>query len=415
MRVQVIYLFLAIAGFHPGGCVPFMEFLRSILQVGKNKIDEDGVSYPVLYSNVRRQPIIPENISFPCSLVYRRSLSIPNNVHRLRPGDIDVVAGLGDSLVAGSGAMEEYAVGTFIEARGVSWCVGGQGSWRQFFTLPNILKVFNPRLTGYSTGTGEFISTLARLNIAFPVAATEDALHQARILVQRIKDDPKINIKKHWKLITILFGANDICSAQCYDPQQFSPMRYALHLRRALDFLKVALPRTLVNLVPAIDVTVSVRVTRSVMCNILHPLYCACLHKGNRPEITASKMSQLYQQAAETLIYSGRYDNSPDFTVVLQPFIKLFNAPNADPIRAPPIDSSLVTYDCFHFSQKGHAVGANLLWNNMLEPVGNKTDRGLPRILEKVLCPTKNAPYIFTNVNSRFFHLTGRQDEIVPR
>lgn len=29
-------------------------------------------------------------------------------------------------------------------------------------------------------------------------------------------------------------------------------MRYALHLRRALDFLKIALPRTLVNLVPAI-------------------------------------------------------------------------------------------------------------------------------------------------------------------
>lgn len=55
-----------------------------------------------------------------------------------------------------------------------------------------------------------------------------------------------------FQLITILFGANDICSAQCYDPQHFSPMRYALHLRRALDFLRVALPRTLVNVVPAI-------------------------------------------------------------------------------------------------------------------------------------------------------------------
>lgn len=62
-------------------------------------------------------------------------------MHRLRPGDIDVVAGLGDSLVAGSGAMEEFAVGTFIEARGVSWCTGGQGNWRKFLTLPNILKV----------------------------------------------------------------------------------------------------------------------------------------------------------------------------------------------------------------------------------------------------------------------------------
>jgi len=59
--------------------------------------------------------------------------------------------------------------------------------------------------------------------------------------------------------------------------------------------------------------------------------------------------------------------------------------------------------------------GANLLWNNMLEPVGSKTENGLPKILEKVLCPTESAPYIFTNVNSRFFQMTGRQDEIVPR
>lgn len=63
------------------------------------------------------------------------------------------------------------------------------------------LQVFNPKLTGYSTGTGEFISNTARLNIAFPVAATEDALQQARILVQRIKNDPKINLRKHWKVM----------------------------------------------------------------------------------------------------------------------------------------------------------------------------------------------------------------------
>ncbi|XP_036147575.1 phospholipase B1, membrane-associated isoform X1 [Monomorium pharaonis] len=479
MKVEILWLLLVIARIHPGKCNVFTEFLRIVIQGGRENIDKMGISYPVQYSGVRKQPIIPDSVPFPCNVHLGRSLSIPDNVHRLRPGDIDVIGGLGDSLVAGSGAMEEFAVGTFIEARGVSWCVGGQGNWKRFFTLPNILKVFNPKLTGYSTGTGEFISSAARLNIAFPVAATEDALQQARILVQRIKNDPKINVKKHWKLITILFGANDICSAQCYNPQQFSPSRYLLHLRRTLDFLKIALPRTLVNLIPAIDVTVSIRVTRSTTCNILHPLYCACMHKGSRPEIAASKMSRLYQQAAETLVYSGRYnqcsmhvlfnrqyliinslefivskrnfslspsfrtyemlylylfvlmkyvyklnkdmilfyryDNSADFTVVLQPFIKSFNAPNADPIRAPPIDSSLVTYDCFHFSQKGHALGANLLWNNMLEPVGNKTEKGLPKILEKVLCPTENAPYIFTNVNSRFFQMSGRQDGIVPR
>lgn len=54
------------------------------------------------------------------------------------------------------------------------------------------------------------------------------------------------------------------------------------------------------------DVTVSIRVKQSAMCKILHPLYCACMHEGNRPEIDASNMSRLYQQAAETLILSGR-------------------------------------------------------------------------------------------------------------
>ncbi|KAG5310763.1 PREDICTED: phospholipase B1, membrane-associated-like isoform X1 [Acromyrmex echinatior] len=413
MRVEIFCLLFIITNILPGKCDLFMDFLRNVFQGGRDKIDKVGISYPAQYGGVRKQSIIPDDVPFPCNVHLGRSLSIPDNVHRLRPGDIDIIGGLGDSLVAGSGALEEFAVGTFIEARGVSWCVGGQGDWRQFFTLPNVLKVFNPKLTGYSTGTGEFISTAAKLNIAFPVAATEDALQQAKILVQRIKNDSKINVKKHWKLITILFGANDICSAQCYDPQKFSPMRYILHLRRTLDFLKIALPRTLVNLVPAIDVTVSIRVMKSTMCNILHPFYCACMHQGSRPEIEASKMSRLYQQAAEALVYSGRYDNSPNFTVVLQPFIKLFNAPNADPKRAPPIDSSLVTYDCFHFSQKGHALGANLLWNNMLEPVGNKTEKGLPGILEKINCPTENAPYIFTNINSRRFRTTGRQDGIL--
>lgn len=60
----------------------------------------------------------------------------------MRPGDIDIVAGLGDSLMAASGAMEEYAIGAFIEARGVSWSIGGEGNWRNYLTVPNILKVF---------------------------------------------------------------------------------------------------------------------------------------------------------------------------------------------------------------------------------------------------------------------------------
>ncbi|XP_043497373.1 phospholipase B1, membrane-associated-like [Polistes fuscatus] len=413
VRNTILLFIIQIVAFIQGAT--FTEMLLNLFKSGREDLNANGIIYSIIPDGVRRQPNIPKTIPFPCDIRFGRSPYIPNSVHKLRPGDIDVVGGLGDSLIAGSGALEEFAIGTFIEARGVSWCVGGQDNWRTFLTLPNLLKVFNPNLTGYSTGTGEFISSKAKLNIAFPVAATEDAFEQAKILVRRIRNDPKIDFTKHWKLITIFFGANDICSAQCYSPEQFSPLRHAYHLKKVLDYLKMALPRTLVNLIPTIDVTISLRVKQSTMCTILHQFYCACMHRGFRSHIKVSRMATMYQKAVESLINSGRYDHSEEFTVVLQPFMKLFNSPNADPSRAGPIDTNLVTYDCFHFSQKGHALAANLLWNNMFEPVGNKTECGLPRILERVKCPTESAPYIFTNVNSMIFKLTGYQDGIIPR
>lgn len=51
----------------------------------------------------------------------------------------------------------------------------------------------------------------------------------------------------------------------------------------------------------------------------------------------------------------------------------------------------------------------------MFEPVGNKTEKGLSRILERIQCPTERAPYIFTNVNSMIFQRTGYQHGIIPR
>ncbi|XP_051172141.1 phospholipase B1, membrane-associated-like isoform X2 [Leptopilina boulardi] len=357
MRNHIFQIYLIIIfHFYQNHAATFSDVIYQLFQTAREDTLENGIFYPKAENDLRRQPKIPREIPFPCDLRAGRSSTPPLSVHKLRPGDIDVVAGLGDSLMSASGAMEEYAIGAFIEARGVSWCIGGQGDWRNYLTVPNILKVFNPNLTGYSTGTGEFISNKARLNVAFPVAATIDSFHQAKILVNRMKNNPSIDIKKHWKMITIFFGANDICSAQCFNPKDFSPLKYSLYLRRTLDFLRETLPRTLVNLMPAIDVTVSLRTYRSTMCNILHPLYCSCLHQGKRADISTSKMSQMFQQTAEALIASGRYDTTDDFTVVLQPFIKLFNSPKSNPKNAPPIDPSLITHDCFHFSQKGHAL-----------------------------------------------------------
>ncbi|KAH9629846.1 hypothetical protein HF086_011496 [Spodoptera exigua] len=143
------------------------------------------VRYPSRKSHVRRQRAIPPSVPFPCedAVSWGRSPQRPTSVHRLRPGDIDVVAAIGDSLVAGSGALEEFALGAFVEYRGVSWCAGGDATWREYLTLPNILKEFNPNIKGFSTGTGEWLTKNAKFNVAFPVASDEDALKQAKVIL----------------------------------------------------------------------------------------------------------------------------------------------------------------------------------------------------------------------------------------
>lgn len=55
-------------------------------------------------------------------------------------GDIDVIAALGDSLTAASGASSVRVTDLLIENRGLSWSIGGQWSFKNSSTLPNILK-----------------------------------------------------------------------------------------------------------------------------------------------------------------------------------------------------------------------------------------------------------------------------------
>lgn len=55
--------------------------------------------------------------------------------------------------------------------------------------------------------------------------------------------------------------------------------------------------------------------------------------------------------------------------------------------------------DCFHFSQKSHALAATALWNNMLEPFDNKSRTWTTEFFN-VKCPTAQRPYLATLKNS---------------
>lgn len=352
--------------------------------------------------------LFPE-AAFPCQLP--PSPTVPERVDQLRPGDVRVVAAMGDSLIAGNGAMENSALGSFIESRGVSWAAGGDGDWHQFLTLPNILKEMSPNLTGYSNGKAEFLTPVSAFNVAFPISTDQDALSQARTLVARMRKLLGKTFHTDWKVITLMFGANDLCSGQCYDGKGSVPQSHAAKLRAALDYLQDNLPRAFVNLVPVLDVTVSVRVKRSMVCRILHRLFCSCYHRMSDPMERFTKMARLYQKHEDLLVSSGRYNKKPDFTVVIQPFTKAYNMPKEKKFQfLEAIASNYITYDCFHFSQRGHALAANMLWNNMLEPVGSKSTEKMREPMDKFYCPTEENPYFFTANNSLAFFLTGRQD-----
>ena len=61
---------------------------------------------------------------------------------------------MGDSATAGNAALARTVLGLiFVDYRGVSWSIGGDGTIKSRKTFPNILKQYNPSLIGYSVGT----------------------------------------------------------------------------------------------------------------------------------------------------------------------------------------------------------------------------------------------------------------------
>lgn len=69
------------------------------------------------------QPTIPADQPFPCDTRGYRSATKPTSVHQLRPGDIDIVGALGDSLTAGNGAAATRVLHVYTENRGISWSI----------------------------------------------------------------------------------------------------------------------------------------------------------------------------------------------------------------------------------------------------------------------------------------------------
>ncbi|XP_029984660.1 phospholipase B1, membrane-associated-like isoform X2 [Sphaeramia orbicularis] len=334
------------------------------------------------------------------------SPSIPTSVHELRPGDVKVVAAIGDSLTAGNGIASSPSniLDVLRQYRGLSWSIGGDENLTTVTTLPNILKYFNPNVTGYSVGMGKQDTPQAFLNQAVAGAKSKDLLPQAQNLVKRMKNDPKINMEKDWKVISVFIGGNDVCD-HCYNSLLFSVENYLNNVRETLDYLHKQVPRALVNLIEPLHIAPlrDMHMDPSLKCptwlvNILCP--CVVLPKPNSEALErVEAMNKGYQTVLNELVESGRYDSGSDFTVVIQPFFRQIVVPRLPDGRP---DRSFFSADCFHLSQKAQTMMARSLWNNMLEPLGNKTTTQDFTANIQLKCPAKTSPYIRTYNNSNY-------------
>lgn len=143
------------------------------------------------HSTERFQTKVSQIKKFPCQTEGFRSLKRPKSVHQLRPGDIDIIAAVGDSLTSATAANSMGLWEVLVENRGLSWCIGGQGDWRSHLTLPNIIKEFNPNLFGYSLSDSYNVHQSAQFNVAENIATTSDMPYNTRTLMDRMKLDTR--------------------------------------------------------------------------------------------------------------------------------------------------------------------------------------------------------------------------------
>jgi phospholipase B1 len=288
--------------------------------------------------------------------------------------DFTAVAALGDSLTAAFGAEATSVLNLFTDYRAVSWSGGGPNS----FTLPYIMKTkYNPSIRGYSLGSGNAESTNAQFNDAITGGTVYDLAEEINILSTKIRKDANLD-RNGYLMITLMIGANDMCA-------EHSPEVFFEHLKDALQQLYVIFRQDLntmfkgvyVNLVIPPNV-VDISSLNSYWCYALHSYECT--KALSDPE----KINQLYTEYVQKIylceIEMEKY-SVDNFRVVVQPFLLKTHVPMLD---GEP-DLSYWSIDCFHFSKKAHGAAALALFNNLFEPVGNKTTRWFPH--EPIECP----------------------------
>lgn len=198
----------------------------------------------------------------------------------------------------------------------------------------------------------------SQFNIAEIGAVSNDMPYMAKSLVKRIRGDPRINFKKDWKMVTLCIGGNDFCTFVCSmkDPESL-PRKHKRSILNAIRYLRDNMPRTYVNIVstPPVDVVVSM-LNKPDRCARMHHIECSCWigRLYNQSADMKRRMTRIqtdFIKAEEDVAKLKEFRNLKDFAVVYQPFTKNFSVTS----KSGKTDLSLLSYDCFHMSQKGHS------------------------------------------------------------
>jgi phospholipase B1 len=333
---------------------------------------------------------------FSCTQDLGPSEPAPTSVHKLRPGDISVVAALGDSITAAYGANATTILTDTVQYRGQSWAIGAQYVMEQLATMVNILAKFNTKkpVYGGSVGNGDQNNANSRLNVAVSGAIAADMPTQANALVQKLKTNPNVNFANDWKVVTIWIGGNDLCRF-CNGNPEHTPAAYTSSIEQALTILFNEVPKVFVNMVQILDVSQLYNLHEGT-CDMWHNQVCSCAAGSNSTTRSEAKtLATQYQNHIDAMVKQSKWGTKQDFAVVIQPFFVQTTLPlnsNGQP------DRSYFAPDCFHFSTKAHEGVGIALWNNMIQPVGKKAQKWTAG--EPPQCPTNAQPYLFTAVNS---------------
>eukprot|EP01010_Urceolus_cornutus_P003990 NODE_595_length_1513_cov_219.877732_g444_i0.p1 GENE.NODE_595_length_1513_cov_219.877732_g444_i0~~NODE_595_length_1513_cov_219.877732_g444_i0.p1 ORF type:complete len:441 (+),score=108.56 NODE_595_length_1513_cov_219.877732_g444_i0:54-1325(+) len=341
-----------------------------------------------------------------------RSSTPPTSAHNLKPGDIDLVGVLGDSLSAAFGAKSTnlFFITSWKEYRGISFTGGGDGDVGSVITLPNVLKRANPALKGFSTGTtildkGPEDVSATKLNQARSGGVADDLPPKTLFGFRgEVANWTTVgnqlyganNFKNQWKLLTIMIGDNNLCwtcgCSKCNKTRHLADA-FEAELTETLDYIKANAPKTFVSIVAPIDPS-RVNVLKSGACgSLILPSFCECGVGSTSQRAAVSKATQEYEARLYKLQAMDKY-NDANMATVVQPFLQDTFPPEKS--NGSP-DRSYFAPDCFHFSPKAHAAAATALWDDMISPVDEKPTKWFlgeplecPTSPNQLLCTTKN-------------------------